>query len=199
MKFKIVESPVPFLMMDEIYTPVELERVFKELEFLQPKLQGPDHTGTARDVDGNAKKKNTGLFLDDIYANRDISDILQLNRVFFSEEIARKVEQCHPVFRLLRTTAKDSTLVSYYETGDYYKSHTDSSAITILTWFYKEPKNFSGGDLVFTDYNIKVPVRHNAGIIFFSSYSHEVTPVSLNDAGKPCSGRFAISQFCTHK
>ena len=44
-------------------------------------------------------------------------------------------------------TNSDSTMISYYDTGKYYKPHIDSTHFTCLIWLFKEPKQFKGGDL----------------------------------------------------
>ena len=52
-----------------------------------------------------------------------------------------------------------------YKNYDYYKSHVDNSYSTALTWFYKEPKQFEGGNILFSDYNIEIPIENNSILI----------------------------------
>ncbi len=198
MKFTINSDPVPYLIIEDIFTENELELITQELEFIQPKLFDPSKTGTAINSDGSPRKSNTGVFLDELYNFREFSDILSLNRKFFCEDVYAAAKKCHPSMQLFCTTAHDKTLVSYYESGDHYGAHFDRSAVTLISWFFKEPKNFSGGDLVLDEYNIKIEPKNNMAIIFLSCYMHSVTEIVMKDKTIPCSGRFSISMFCTH-
>lgn len=197
MKFTIVKDPLPYLYIEDIFSKDDLLLIYRELEFLQPKLLAPEETGTAIN-DGVILKQNKGIFLDTLYSHRHFSDILSVNRELFTEQVLDALEQCCPGYGLLRTSTNDGTLISYYEDSDYYKPHEDSASITIVSWFFKEPKNFTGGDFIFSDYNIKTIPKNNSAVIFFSCYKHEVTPIKMINKALPCSGRFAMSLFCRH-
>jgi hypothetical protein len=194
MKFTIVKDPIPFLVIDDTYNKNELVKIYQELEFLFPKLKGPEETSSA--VMGSKIKNNTGIFLDKIYLDRKISDILQVNRKLFSTEVCDVLTSAHYAYNLYRRINSDNTLVSYYDEGGNYFSHYDVCTITSLSWFFKEPKNFYGGEFKFSDYNIPIEVKNNRTVIFFSSYMHEVSTVQLIEKNIPTSGRFTISQFC---
>jgi Rps23 Pro-64 3,4-dihydroxylase Tpa1-like proline 4-hydroxylase len=197
MKCYIINEPVPYLLMEDVYSEEELKLVHQELEFLHPKLQNPEFTESAS-ITGDVIKNNTGIFLDSVYLNRNFSDILRINRKFFRQEVFDLAALCHPSLRLIQTSKRDSTLISYYDNGDYYKPHIDSSTISIVGWVYKEPKNFTGGDFFFSDYNIKVEPKNNSFIMFLSCYKHEVDEVIMTDSNKYFSGRFSITTFCAH-
>jgi len=195
MIFTIVKDPIPFLIIDNTYTKAEQVKIFKELDFLSEKLLTPDQTGSAMKENGELKK-NIGLFLDNVYSNRNVSDILTVNRKIFSQEVVDEVSKCHYAYNQYRSTNYDSTLISYYDDRSSYFSHSDSNAITAVTWFFKSPKNFSGGDFTFTDFNKQVELKNNRTVIFFGCYKHEVSEVKIKDNSVPFSGRFTISQFC---
>ncbi|MDJ0557301.1 MAG: 2OG-Fe(II) oxygenase [Microcoleaceae cyanobacterium MO_207.B10] len=98
--------------------------------------------------------------------------------------------------------------VTAHNHGHYYHSHNDNGMpevakreITYVYYFYREPKQFSGGELVLYDEKIenneyikadssKIVEPTNNSIIFFPShYWHEVLPVN-------CPSRnFADSRF----
>ena len=65
-----------------------------------------------------------------------------------------------------------------------------------MTWFFKEPKKFEGGDLVFTEFGEIVKCENNKCIVFPSTLFHEVPAVEMKeeDMGKGL-GRYCMSQF----
>jgi hypothetical protein len=185
MDIQLFETPkgLPFCIVRNYFNPDEVKFLLKELQALRPRLCPPAQTGTAHDGSGQPKKSNRGLFLDS-------GEILNLNRKLF-HEVAWEASKLHWFFRILRDDVKDSTLVSYYETGDYYKSHYDKSLVTATHYVWEEPKKFEGGDLCFGEY--KVPITNNCLVIFPGTWTeHEVTPVTGT-------GRWAISQFVHQK
>ena len=153
---------------------------------------GPEHTGTARNHDGSPKKSNKGVFLDSVYTDRGYSNLLKFNRKIFHATL----DKPSTVLNALREANEDSTLVSYYENGGEYKSHKDASQLTAVTYLYRQPKAFDGGDLVLTEYGYAFEPWFNRTYIFPSVVEHEVTPVIMKpeDCGKGL-GRYCISAF----
>jgi len=184
-----------YILVENFYDQKELNLIWKEIEFLKPKLLPPDKTNSAMRGDGTSKKNNEGIFLDDVYANRDVSDILQLNRKLWANEILNYAENISPWWRLLRISNHDNTLLNYYENSGYYEPHTDKAVISAVTVLYKEPCNFTGGELVFPEYNVTINCKSNTLVIFPSVVEHGVKPVKLVKDNIENSGRFSIAQF----
>jgi len=188
-KFQFFESPVPFCIIRNYYTSEELRKLWIELDFLHGKFREPARTGTATDSNGIPRKNNRGLFLDEIYTDRSLSNILAINRKIGSVDLKPNFEGKGWFYRYLTNQSdrlSDKTLVSYYEDGSYYKPHVDAAIMTCISYHWKEPKEFTGGDLHFGDF--KVPIENNCLLIFPSCTEHEVSPVSGQ-------GRYAITQF----
>jgi len=196
MKIKVFESPFPYIQIYDFYTDEELKLIWKELDFIlnDYNLLGPDKTASAHD-NGVLLKNNLGFFLDSLYTNRESSNILRINRKIFhvTQEIFDKSNNW---FLKNFKSNVDGTLISYYENGHYYNKHYDDAAATCLTWLYKEPKSFVGGNLLFEDYGIEVEVKNNSLIFFPSIIPHRVSTISMDErySGK-CMGRICISQF----
>lgn len=197
MKFTVVRDPIPFLIIDDTYDKEEQIQIYKELDYFVDRLESPDKTGSAK-MEGNLKS-NRGVFLDEVFAKRNISSILSVNRKLFNKDVKDALSECHYAYNLIGNMNYDATLLSYYDNGGSYFSHIDSAVITNVTWFFKEPKNFTGGKFIFSDYNLEVEVKNNRTVMFFSSYRHEVTEVNLIDKSVPASGRFTLSNFCSNK
>ena len=98
----------------------------------------------------------------------------------------------HPFFRYLWRSNRDETKIHYFENGDHYRPHTDDCVITAITWFYKEPKMFTGGDLII-EKAVKFPCLNNTTVIFPSILYHEVTAVVMENLSGL--GRYSMSQF----
>lgn len=196
MKIHEYDHPFPFIRILNFYDEYELSLIWKELEFIlnENTLLDPSDTGTAI-TDGVILKKNKGIFIDDLYTNRNTSHILRCNRKLFSviNQISKKSKSW---FFKNFFSNWDITLVSYYENNDHYLKHTDDAFVTSLTWIYKEPKKFKGGDLYFSDYDIEIKIENNSLILFPSSINHEVSVVTMENEniGKN-NGRICISQF----
>jgi hypothetical protein len=193
-------TKTPTLLIRGLYNQIEKEAIWQELSFLarEHKMLPPEETGTAVDAGGVPKKSNRGLFLDELYSRREVSSILDINRNIFSEEVLQRVEQYGDIFKYLRHSRHDSTLLSYYEKNDHYKPHSDTAVLSAITYVWKEPKQFGGGVLSFTEDNYKVLDVMSFDVVMFPSFMlHEVSEVHLKD-GVPawqCNGRFAITQF----
>ena len=182
MEFNFFTEPVTFCIVNNYYTEDEIDAIHRELNSIKPNLKPPENTGTARTVDGIVSKQNKGMFL-----NEPRGPIFELSRKLF-REVAWETQKNNWMYRWL-SGMDDKILVSYYESGDHYKSHTDHAVLTAIYYTWKEPRQFSGGDLYFGKY--KVPIENNSLVIFPSSTQHSVTPV----IGE---GRWAISQFISH-
>jgi hypothetical protein len=202
MKIDSYNDPFPHIRIFDFYSDEELKLIWEELEFILNDriICGPEKTGSATDSEKNLLKQNRGIFLDNLYSDRITSNILTINRNIFSTIVNTFHENDHWIFKnSLNSVNWDTTLISYYENSDYYKKHCDISAFTCLTWFYKKPKKFSGGDLIFSDFNLKIELEDNSLILFPSGVNHEVSEIKMNpeDMGKKL-GRICMSQFMGH-
>lgn len=191
------QKPFPYLVVEDFYDEEELGMVWRELEFLLDgnKLMGPEDTGTAYH-DGKPLKQNRGLFLDNAYTDRSLSNILTVNRKLINSGIIQEISKHSLFFKALPDCNEDDTLVSYYENRDHYAQHRDIYCYTSLHWFFKEPKKFTGGELSFPEFDEKIKLKNNKMILFPSSIQHEVSEVKMEEAdlGKGL-GRFCVSQF----
>ena len=194
----LMADKIPCVIIDDFYTPEELQNIWMELEFLNPNLKPADETNAAHD-DGILKTSKRGAFLDELYQDRSFSFILKHNRKQFDKELLLQLEEFHPWFRYIDNSDYDSTLLSYYEDSDFYGAHKDSSSITSLHWFYKEPKRFIGGDFI-VEHLETIECRNNRIVFMPSCAYHEVTPISMpEDLKNQGLGRYCLSSFITRR
>ena len=208
MKIVKLKDPFPHVIFEDYYTGDELFHIWKELDFLsyQTKMLPPSETGTAfyEDTD-KPMKQNYGIHLDDLYKNREMSNIMTINRKLFEQQLAEDISAWDFSFNNWKTVNTDLSLVSYYENNGRYDSHRDCSCYTFLTWLYKKPKSFSGGDMYFQEYDYSVEIDNNKAILFHSSVLHKVTDITMKQNYEvddmnhfSCAGRYTISQFASH-
>jgi hypothetical protein len=192
-----IKDPFPHLLIEDIYSDEELIYIWKELNFLTAKniLNPPHLTGSATE-DGKCLKNNNAVFLDDFYTNRDSSYILNLNAKIFDKKILNCYSELSFGYNSIKKINHDRTIISYYQNGDYYDSHSDASLYTAITWFYKEPKKYKGGDLIFSEYDYLVIAKNNSTILFPSFVFHKVEKVIIEE-NKIFTGnaRYSMSQF----
>jgi len=199
MKIISHQNPFPHLIIEDLYDENELQLIWQELDFLchSKKWKLPEETGSAY-LNDKPSKNNFGLFLDGpnaIYTDRSISSILSVNRKILDKNIVKAYANLSFGYQNLLTTNFDITLISYYENNHFYEKHKDDAIVTALTWFYKEPKSFQGGNLIFSNFNNhKIGVKNNRSILFPSFIIHEVENVHMLKFN-PYHGRYCMSQF----
>ena len=188
-------DPFHHIIIENLYDKNQLNWIWAELNLFTREgvLVSPNEITSASDSKGMLRTNKT-RFLDDVYdKSRDVSAILTYNRKIFQKEILNQTKSWF--FSTFKPT-HDTTLLGYYREEDFYASHHDIASCTALTWFYKEPKKFEGGDLIFSDYGVEVKCKNNCGIIFPSMVMHEVSKInSLGEELGSQWGRFCISQF----
>jgi hypothetical protein len=192
---------LPIVVIDQFYSADACDRIWHELCFLNnglPKLNSPQDTGSAWEVENDKKiylKQNKGIFLDEVYSNRKVSDILIETDKIFSKEVVEKLIEQHLFFKYIKDSTANKTLMSYYEDSDQYLPHGDVASVTAVSWFFKKPKAFVGGDLII-EHELTVDCFHNRMIVFPSILLHSVTPVKIEKefSGRNF-GRYAISKF----
>lgn len=199
MKILIKKEPFEHIIIKDMYDEQERHLIFREAEFLFTKLGDPEKTRAALNVDGTHKKSGRGLFVDDLYTDRGLSDLLNVTRKPYGMvELRKAMEELGLYYKLFNETNHDCTLLQYYENDDHYDSHTDKSIFTIIYTFYKEPKCFRGGDLCFEDYEYYIPIENNQLVLFPSLISHRVTKVTM-DKDLYMGGRFSIANLVNWK
>lgn len=195
----------PVMLVDNWYDKDTERDIWKELDFYtnENKMIRPDKDGSyARDEEGNPTGKSFRIFLDETYypQARNVSTILSKQKDLVSDEFCEKAQELTPMSRSFLTSNCDRTLISYYNDSDYYKPHHDTFLFTTIIWFHRNPKRYTGGDLILPEINTEIESKHNRLIFFPSFIQHEVTPLKMQDP-KPNFlgwGRYSITHFYTY-
>ena len=198
-----IYNPVPYLIIENTFNENDLELIWEELEFLnQPgKLLSPKETESAEDSNGKILKNNKAVFLNELFSyNNNFSNILRVNGSILYEETKDLFSELNFGYNSIWQSNIHTTLINYYEDGDYYDPHTDCALQTFVTFFYKEPKQFSGGDFWITDYNHKIEIQNNMTIAIPSFLRHHVDVVKMKDENyKIGDGRYSMTMFTSMK
>ena len=191
-----LEEPFPHLIVEDFYNEKELELVWEELKFYTK----PGKLLEAKDFGGIVDKTNShALELDGVYTkkHRNLSNILTVNRKLFTCEALHLFSKIHDCCCIATESNWDITKVRYYHDGEYYEPHCDKTfQFLAFSYFYKEPKKFSGGEVYFPDYNYEYSCDNNSIIILPGWVTHGVRQVSINDSDYYDGyGRYCISSF----
>jgi len=154
-------------IIDDFYSEIELNEIKNDLKLLSAVAELKVFVNeVAKDEENNSKQKSNSLFLDDLYAGkRDLSKILNINRKLFTDtELKIKLVEKNLFYDHIFNSDFDTTLLNFYGPTDYYKPHKDTSCFTALTFFKLE--EFSGGNLLFPEYEIEIEAVENRLVIF---------------------------------
>lgn len=198
---ELIHSPVPLMIVKNFYLPEELDLIWKELEFLnhpRKSLSSIETGSNGLDPISKLPLTNSNSFhLSEIYKDENVSDILNLNKKIFDIGFVNAFCSLSPLLGHYRFARKTYTKIKYYDIGEYYRGHHDDSRFTVCTYFFKEPKSFTGGDLHFDEYNLTIPIENNMAVFFVGSVIHsstEITKKHDNDLPKGL-GKYVMNQF----
>lgn len=170
-----------FVQIDNFFTPQEHENLIRYV--LQQESNFVSSKASTNDID---YRKSMVL-----YDFPEFSQLIiqKINAIL--PDIRTKLEL--PEFPISQIECQ----MTSHNDGNYYRIHNDNGATHIATreltyvyYFYREPKMFSGGELVIYDSKIKnnlyvnaesskiVEPRNNSIVFFLSRYMHEVLTVS---------------------
>jgi|LakMenE18May11ns_1017448.scaffolds.fasta_scaffold9912253_3 hypothetical protein len=196
LNIEIKKEPFTHVILHDVYEKHEYEGVWSELLFLQKRMVPGYMTGAAGDSLGITKKRNAGIFLNDVYRNPEFSSIMVCARNTIADphlkHIIDGIDDTY--FDLYDSINSDSTIVQSYANGDFYKPHRDECIFTSICCLYKKPKAFSGGLLHFPKYDFFIDLEDNQCVIFPSRIEHGVTEIKTNESN-PEYNRFSISNF----
>lgn len=205
MNFTFIGDGIDAMIIDNTFDDQDVISIKRELEYLTDErfLLPPEYTQSAR-LDGVIQKENSALFLDYVYRDMKYSPILSSGKkVFTSDIVHRELIKNNSMFKIFKYLNSCSTMMSYYQEGGYYKKHKDGSVVTILSYFFKEPKQFNGGSIILHSDDgskkVEIEMKNNRSIILTSCTDHEVTPITMESDHEKYSGfgRYCISYFLT--
>jgi len=192
-------EPFPHLILNNFYNEDELKLIWEELNFYTK----PNKLFEAKDFGGLVEKTNShAIVLDNLYLDkfRQISNILTVNRKLFNSDVLESFARIDERCTIALKCNDDITKIRYYHDKEYYEPHTDMDfQFLSFSYFYKEPKKFTGGKLIFPKYNYELTCENNSVVIFPGWVEHGVEEVSIDNSDYYDGyGRYCISNFFGH-
>ncbi len=197
---KTYENPFPHFIIYNFYDNDELKLIWEELDFYTK----DGKLFEAKDFGGVIDKTNSkAIWLDKVYKDkyRSLSNILTINRKIFDYRILDAFSDIHDCCSIARDSNFDQTKVRYYHDGNFYEPHTDKTVqFLAFSYFYREPKRFQGGELIFPKYDYKFNCDNNSLIMMPGWVEHGVSQVTIQDSDYfDGYGRYAITSFFGNK
>ncbi len=188
-------SPIPHLFIEEFFTEYELDQlIFPELEYLTSPVRLHPQIMT-NDAEVTFCNRNY-CTLEELFKDARQSDIVNCVDKIYTKKTVSALESINPAFRGFSNCGTQITTVNYYDNGCYINEHVDGVAWALIVNVYKEPKQFSGGEIVFNDKDYTRKLEHNQAILFPASLLNSITPVLIdNDVPYSGNGLYQIVRF----
>lgn len=201
MKINYSDKPFEFLVIDDFLDEQQNVGVWNELNFIIDNkflntTPSTSTDGSARDPDtGETLVQRHSLFLEDFLVNhRKTSKIYQAIKNNFLHSNLHEQYPKSTLIKYLPNTNRDSTLLSFFKNGDYYKSHNDNCVITAILYLIPD-NSYEGGDIIFPQFDLEHKPLNNQLIIFPSCIEHEVTVLKSKQENDDSYKRISITTF----
>lgn len=185
------------VVIDNWYTKDELKKVYKELDFYTDRDKLVTQHGNVAVKDGRDQADCFRVNLNSYYTQegQKLSNILTLMHKVRETKFHDHITKVCGIYNGFRNTSRSSSMIAYYEDTQYYEPHTDTCKYSMLIWINKEPKKFTGGDLILPDLKTKIECRNNRLVLFPGMVFHEVTEIKMKGKYKLGDGRWCIVHF----
>ena len=196
----LLKDPFPHMIVENFYNDDELKLIWEELDFYTKDGKLFD----AEEFGGIVNKTNSkAIWLDKVFSKkyRNLSNILKVNRKLFDSAVLDAFSSVHDCCSIAKFCNHDTTKVRYYHDGNYYEPHTDKTVQFLgFSYFYREPKRFQGGELIFPKYDYTFDCPNNSLIMMPGWVEHGVSKISIKNSDYfDGYGRYAVTSFFSNK
>ena len=191
-------EPFPHLIVQNMYTDEELKLIWQELDFLchLTKMSTPDFYGVVTDEDGNYLTISKDINLDTFYTERHYSNILTINRKLYTDGYIPLFSNLNPSLKYSGSANSDFTKIQYYQNRDKCEAHANFNFMFLaMTYFYREPQDFKGGNLLFPEYDYEFECKNNSMILIPGYVEHAVSEIEVAERPFEGKSRFCMTQF----
>jgi hypothetical protein len=185
-----------YAVIDGLFPPEELNEVENEVAHIinSGMLQYPEATFSAKAADGRTLKTGRGLLLNEYYSPEwQNAGILYLVTKISTPEIVDRLRKTSANYTHLKNANSRTTLLNVYANNEGYLGHYDGTLFTAVTFIGED--EFSGGDLVFPEFNVREKSIRNKTVVFPGCVLHEVESVQAQEGQY----RKTLTQFLNYK
>jgi len=200
-KVHLKKEPFPHAIIEDFYNKEELKLIWKELDYLtspNKMILSGDNLGSSKDnISQIVKSNNYGIILDTFFSQKAYSDILVITDKIFNQSLLNQIASLHPLMGHVSSLNDSNTKLKYYEDAEEYKGHIDIARFTMVNYFFKEPKQFTGGNLHFKDFDYTIEIKNNMVVFFCGAINHASTKLISNDFYDKFSGygKYCVTKF----
>jgi Rps23 Pro-64 3,4-dihydroxylase Tpa1-like proline 4-hydroxylase len=200
-KVHLKKEPFPHAIIEDFYSEEELRLIWKELDYLtspNKMILSGEKLSTAKDnLTQLTKSSSYGIMLDEYFSQKTYSDILVITNKIFNPNLLNQIASLHSLMGHVSYLNDSITKLKYYEDAEEYKGHIDTSRFTMLNYFFKEPKQFTGGNLYFKDFDYTIEIKNNMVVFFCGAINHASTKLISNDFYDKFSGygKYVVAKF----
>lgn len=196
------KEPRTHVVIKDFLTQSEQELLWSEIKENKLKFKTGKYKKDGKEGIHQDMKKNTVFEVNMKYPEVDDSSIRSMfhYRILQNKTMIEILNTAKsPIYQLLRFCKYDTTKVSAYGNGDFYDWHRDGieeGLLTVLYMLCKEPRKFTGGDLMlkWDDIERTIPFENNILLIFPRNTPHTVTNIKM-DSKNFWDKRFTIQCF----
>ena len=186
-------------VLEDFYTEDEVDRIWKEIQFLDSNTYGWVYANPQTNVVKNGKLLLQGArqLKFSIFGYNNLELLGKSNIYTLAKKLGNYYEYLndkHDVYTNIYGLDYHECFVNYYYKDDgCYELHQDVSMYTLLSFFYEEPRNFTGGQCIVGDNTYEI---HNGFTVVLPGWlKHGSTPIKIIDKTRKQSGRYCISNF----
>jgi hypothetical protein len=203
MEFNYIADGIDAVVVDNFYSEEQLKEIMIELKWITKKsiFLKPKNLNSAQKETGEIITSKTGIFLEEVFRNWEHSALIAHGMTQTkSKEFNDKLLEFNTLFKSVAACDARNHLLSYYENADYYEPHVDKTFFTILNYFFIEPKQFEGGEIILYSCNSSkqatIDIKHNRTLLIAGSTPHEVKNIKfelenkLSGYGRYCNAMF---------
>tara|TARA_B100002019_G_C21105884_1_gene515896 strand:+ start:32 stop:658 length:627 start_codon:yes stop_codon:yes gene_type:complete len=186
-------------VLEDFYTEDEIDRIWKEIKYLDSNTYGWIYANRNSNAVVNDELLLQGArqFKFSVLGYNNLELLGKSNIYTTSKKIKQYSEYLrnkHDVYNTIGELSCHFCFLNYYYKDDgCYKLHQDTSMYTMLSFFYEEPRNFTGGDCIVGDNKYEI---HNGFTIILPGWlKHGSTPIKIIDKDRKQSGRYCVANF----
>lgn len=178
MKIEYFNKPFHHTIIYDYFDDNEIISIKNEINQIKDGMLKNNYDEQDRHHDELFKKFNVDSYhIDKMFENNRNGSVLlkAITKVYYLHNMGFFNKHKNSFLNFIPDSNQDITMLHGYRNSSSYPKHIDKAVLSFVYPFWNEPKDFTGGDLMFGDY--KPPLKSNCCLIFPSYEPHWVTKI----------------------